>query len=97
MDELVRQRHQTVFLVGQPVDAAPCPADGESRAGRDDVGRELFAFAEAQACSESGSDALLAYVRRERAQRLREQGRRFASLRARAAAAAAEWRPGRRR
>jgi Glycosyl transferase family 2 len=68
-----------------------------SRAGRDDVGRELFAFAEAQARSESGSFALLAYVRRERAQLLREQGRRIASLRARAVAAAAESWPGRRR
>lgn len=61
-----------------------------SRAGRDDIGNELFEFAEAQARSESGSAALAAYVWRARAQRLSEQGRRFASLRARAAAARAE-------
>jgi hypothetical protein len=61
-----------------------------SRARRDDIGNELFAFAEGQARSESGSAALVAYVWRARAQRLSEQGRRFASLRARAAAARAD-------
>jgi glycosyltransferase involved in cell wall biosynthesis len=61
-----------------------------SRAGRDDLGRELFAFAESHARAESGSDELVAYVRRERARRLREQGRPVAALRARAAAALAD-------
>src|SRR5439155_17722018 len=31
--ELVRQRHETVFLVGEPVDAAAAAADAEARAG----------------------------------------------------------------
>ncbi len=53
-----------------------------SRAGRQDVADGLFDLAEEHARSESGSRTLLAFARRTRAQRLREQGRRFAALRA---------------
>jgi hypothetical protein len=56
-----------------------------SRSGDDDTAAGLFRLAEARARSESGSRELLVLVRRERAKRLREQGRRFAAFRARLA------------
>jgi glycosyltransferase involved in cell wall biosynthesis len=51
-----------------------------SRAGYPDAAKKLFAEAAARAKSPSGSRALVAYVHRQRARRLREQGRRFRAL-----------------
>ena len=58
-----------------------------SRSGREEVAAELFATAEARARSQSGSPALVSFVKRERAKRLRAQGRRLAAGRAAVSAA----------
>jgi glycosyltransferase involved in cell wall biosynthesis len=50
-----------------------------SRSGNDHDADELFAAAESRARSESGSALLVSFVRRERARRLRAQGRRLAA------------------
>ena len=52
-----------------------------SRSGREAVATDLFAMAEARARSESGSHALVSFVKQERSRRLRAQGRRLAAAR----------------
>jgi GT2 family glycosyltransferase len=61
-----------------------------SQAGYADAARNLFNEAAVRAHSTSGSRALVAHVHRERARRLREQGRRFPALLETARAALAE-------
>jgi GT2 family glycosyltransferase len=58
-----------------------------SRAGREEAAAELFATAEERARSRSGSHALVAFVKRERAKRLRARGRRLAAGRTAVSAA----------
>ena len=57
------------------------------RSGREDVAGKLFALAEARARSRSGSHSLVSFVKRERAKRLRAQGRRLAAGRTAVSAA----------